>query len=400
MQENENEKKKVGFFGKIKNILFVDDETVDDKEAPVLPDYKNKPEEIKEEIKEVKEEPQVIGSRLNNERKEFEDEEEIEVEEEKEEEVKEEVKEEKESPFFSFDEDEFKRLTSRVARSEAINKENDSIVMPAIKSNYNIPNNTPKYESRSTTLSSVNNTAHPGRKPFVPSPVISPVYGILDKNYSKEDIVDRRTERKPKDMDNLDRVRTKAFGDNNKEEKKDIKVEEVKEEKIEIKERIVPTIDELPKRDEKIVTREERKKVEEVNNKAEEINNKVEEVEDNVEIDLPTLDNKVIDSIDEKFSSPIEEELNNMINTDEEEDLVDEEETNGTKKPAKLDDLEKTSTLKILDDIEKELNSIKPLNSEKNDDEEADKSDDTVEKDIFDMISSMYEGGDEEDDSD
>ena len=47
MQDNENEKKKVGFFGKIKNILFVDDETVDDKDTPILPDYKNRQEEQK-----------------------------------------------------------------------------------------------------------------------------------------------------------------------------------------------------------------------------------------------------------------------------------------------------------------------------------------------------------------
>ena len=185
MQENENEKKKIGFFGKIKNILFVDDETVDEKDTPVLPDYKNKQEEVKEEPVEEKEEPQVIGSRLNNERKEVVFAEEPVLEEIKEEVIVEEVKEEKESPFFSFDEDEFKRLTSRVARSEAGNKENDSISKPAIKNNY-YNTGTSKYENKSSTLSSVSNTAHPGRKPFVPSPVISPVYGILDKNYSKE----------------------------------------------------------------------------------------------------------------------------------------------------------------------------------------------------------------------
>ena len=48
MQENENEKKKIGLFGKLKNILFVDDESIDDtKEEPILPDYKNKIEEMK-----------------------------------------------------------------------------------------------------------------------------------------------------------------------------------------------------------------------------------------------------------------------------------------------------------------------------------------------------------------
>jgi len=394
MQENESEKKKVGFFGKLKNILFVEDE-----EETVLPDY-NKQEEKEEakevkEVKETKEETHVvIGSRLNNDRRDIDDDvyepRVEEVKEEKEEPVveKEEKEEAKESPFFSFDEDEFKRLTSRVARSEAANRENEKVVTPAVNNNYN---NTVKYESRTTVMSSVSSTAHPGRKPFVPSPVISPVYGILDKNYSKEDIIDKRTDRKAKTMDNLDRVRTKAFGNNKQEEEQ---VVEVKKEKVEIKERIVPTVDDLPKREEKPVVREEGVKPEEVVKELE---------EEKVDIEMPTLDAKPIDTIsdvDDKISSPIEEELNNMIINDEEEEFVNEDETNGVRTGTKLDDLEKTSTLKILDDIEKELNNIKPVNNDNVEVEEDTDNDETVEKDIFDMISSMYEGGDDEDDSD
>ena len=69
-----------------------------------------------------------------------------------------------------------------------------------------------------------------------------------------------------------------------------------------------------------------------------------------------------------------------------------------------MDDLEKTSTLKILDDIEKELNSIKPISKEAEAEEDAivkehEKSlDDTLENDLFNLIDSMYEEGDEEDD--
>ena len=44
---------------------------------------------------------------------------------------------------------------------------------------------------------------------FKPSPVISPVYGVLDKNYKKEDIVVRNEEKKIIDVDS---VRKKAFG--------------------------------------------------------------------------------------------------------------------------------------------------------------------------------------------
>jgi len=44
---------------------------------------------------------------------------------------------------------------------------------------------------------------------FTPSPVISPVYGVLDKNYKKEDIIVKAEEKKTIDVDS---VRKKAFG--------------------------------------------------------------------------------------------------------------------------------------------------------------------------------------------
>lgn len=47
------------------------------------------------------------------------------------------------------------------------------------------------------------------QRKFHPSPVISPVYGILDKNYKKEDIVVRTPDKKVIDVDS---VRKKAFG--------------------------------------------------------------------------------------------------------------------------------------------------------------------------------------------
>jgi hypothetical protein len=56
------------------------------------------------------------------------------------------------------------------------------------------------------------------KKKFKLSPVISPVYGILDKNYKKEDIIEKKTE--PEDYFGykgdtalrVDKVRKKAFG--------------------------------------------------------------------------------------------------------------------------------------------------------------------------------------------
>ncbi len=51
------------------------------------------------------------------------------------------------------------------------------------------------------------------KKTFRPSPVISPVYGVLDKNYKKEDIVTvKKEEPKPKKKFDIDAIRKKAFG--------------------------------------------------------------------------------------------------------------------------------------------------------------------------------------------
>ena len=52
---------------------------------------------------------------------------------------------------------------------------------------------------------------------FKPTPIISPIYGILDKNYSKDDIVERKDIRKSNAQnvttsDKFDEVRNKAYG--------------------------------------------------------------------------------------------------------------------------------------------------------------------------------------------
>ena len=54
----------------------------------------------------------------------------------------------------------------------------------------------------------------PKEKIFKPTPIISPVYGILDKNYHKEDIVERKDTNpiKPKTNVTIDTIRNKAYG--------------------------------------------------------------------------------------------------------------------------------------------------------------------------------------------
>ena len=48
---------------------------------------------------------------------------------------------------------------------------------------------------------------------FKPTPIISPVYGVLDKNYHKEDIVDRKeVVHEAADGLSVDSIRNKAYG--------------------------------------------------------------------------------------------------------------------------------------------------------------------------------------------
>ena len=64
---------------------------------------------------------------------------------------------------------------------------------------------------------------------FKPSPIISPIYGILDKNYKKEDVVQKKEVRLSSGYSrgslNVDAVRNKAYGD--AEKKEEIPVKEV-----------------------------------------------------------------------------------------------------------------------------------------------------------------------------
>ncbi len=64
-------------------------------------------------------------------------------------------------------------------------------------------------------ISTVKETKRDDAKPFRPSPVISPVYGILDQNYTKDDVI---VKSEKKDL-NLDDVRKKAYGTKKKEDK-------------------------------------------------------------------------------------------------------------------------------------------------------------------------------------
>lgn len=144
-----------------------------------------------------------------------------------------ELKKEEKKPVF-FTDDDFNDLDSHF-KQEEVPKRNE-----LKKENYNFvnikPNEEPKervYSSDYNPTKSANdylekyNEENGGAKEpyqgntniekktpkFKPTPIISPVYGILDKNYHKEDIVNKN-ETKYKAIDGLsvDSIREKAYG--------------------------------------------------------------------------------------------------------------------------------------------------------------------------------------------
>lgn len=213
----------MSFFDKLKNVLFEDDEET------VVEEEKKKEEPKKEEVR--------FSSQSNSTP-----------------EKKEEPKKEP-SVFQSFDEEEFDRIAAinknrllerdRKAREEK-EKEEEKRRLEARQERETLNAGYRRYEELRYGTSATSNketkeepkprdtrtSATPKEpseyrqniynkpvaskepvKKFTPSPVISPVYGVLDKNYRKEDILPRASSEGtlPKIMD-VDNVRKKAFG--------------------------------------------------------------------------------------------------------------------------------------------------------------------------------------------
>ena len=372
-------------FEKLRNLLS--DEEDDVEQMPVFSkNESNKKEEVKEEQpidkKEV-EVKQIIPTRFKNEdtfnEKQYEEDDilsEISSREIKdfdsfEPTVEEDPVEEKKSPFLTFDEDEFERLnahireneTKSIERQEQENKE--TISKRSELSTYS-PTNITFDRHRNEDRYKIHNDGPKTTKKFTPSPVLSPVYGVLDKNYTKEDIIDKKDGIK----------REKIIKPIKKPDKLSIEEEPIEVNIDAVRKKAYGMIDSLQKN---AMSRTEKKESEKV---FEEI--KVEEKEPKKNNNIkeePELDkNQTIETILEKESNPKKEEPE--------------------KSQKELNELEKTNTLKILDDIEKELNDAIPPKKEhieeQNEIEEPTEEHETLEDDLFDLIDSMYEQGEED----
>lgn len=297
----------MGLFGKIKNI-FYDEEIVDVPEEPKSVE-KPKIEEVKVEkkVESIKRETPVINTTPTYSERE--------------------IFTRETTNTFKFpmlDEEEVKLARTRVNALESARMEKKKEETEKAR--------TDKYKDlfkENTTTSS-----KPDRI-FKPSPVISPVYGVLDKNYTREEIIERQENitrtTNPKDM-NYDAVRRKAYG--TLEDELESTLSKLSE--PEIHEKV-----------EKPVTKEEEKSIEDLLN----------EIEGNR--------NMSIGDIEEKIKDKMEEEEQESISDDE---FLKEFMARTSKKEEETIKEEKATT--------------------KEEDVDADK---TLEHDLFNLIDSMYE---------
>lgn len=306
-------------------------------------------EEVEEEIKPIKNEVRHIEVeapiRETREQKlSFEDE----IEEE----------EKKEDKFVFFSDDDFKDLEQKEVKTRPIVPEE------------------PKQMYRSTTIEDLDD-----KKTFKPSPIISPVYGVLDKNYSKEEVVTKKNsiDRPINRHLSVDDVRRKAYGTIEDDFKDTFNGDNVESNEVaEVSN--IDIFEELEKYD----------KLDALQDKID-----VKEDIDNKEIDV----DEIFDSLDNK-----KEEILDELDTKKEEilDELDNKKEDIITNDNNLDDLDlDEETLELSRQLESqkqrldEINDFIPENEEPITDEEPEK-DDLNESELFDLIDSMYDKKDDE----
>ena len=181
------------------------------------------------------------------------------------------------------------------------------------------------------------------KKQFRPTPIISPVYGILDQNYKKEDVIVKKDIlRRPNEL-SLEEVRKRAFGS----------LED------EIEQNLTST-----KEEEKIV----------------------EMPKEIIEVEEPVDKSKTIGELIEEDALSINVPEIKSINEDEEEYTINDEDEIVLEEPQKtIEDLFE----KEQDDSEGiEIEDYNSLDEEENNDEN---EIDEEEADLFSLIDSMYE---------
>ena len=204
-------------------------------------------------------------------------------------------------------------------------------------------------------------------KKFKPSLIISPVYGVLDKNYSKEEIVHKNkvAYKNPESL-SVDDIRNKAYG-TLEDELKDALLG--KREEVSLKEiNDIDIFEELDKCDEEVTENSKTmdkdidKDIIDVDDLFDSLDNKKEEILD----ELDTKKEEILDELDNKKDYII-------INDDEE--------------------TEEDESLNLKKEIEKQKKKLAEINDILDDDKD---EDDLNESELFDLIDSIYEKKDDE----
>ena len=230
----------MGFMDKLKNIFFEEEEDEEIVEEPV-----KEKQEKEVVIKKVE-----IPKRNRVEEYKVSEEEQEEIKPQKENVSKNtEIKKENKTQDLIFDDEDFileqpkqvPKETTYTKQETYKTRENKEVV----KTESYYKKETPKYEYTKKEET---------KKVFTPSPIISPIYGILDKNYRKEEVKEKKEIRlstRPTKMD-FDSVRNKAFGDLENDLFPSTPVsEEKKKEKEEVKPRNINRLYDMTNKDEK-----------------------------------------------------------------------------------------------------------------------------------------------------
>ena len=277
----------MGLFNKLKNVLFEEEEIeIPVKETEIKKPVKQeenflkKPLERKKPVMEepIKDEPVLSDQEL--------------------------FKAEKTFDFPVFDDQEFENMKSLTAEEPP--KEEPKKSMGINLFDYEKPR-IKREETRSRTpeikgrVYDTKKSEDFSSRKFTPSPVISPVYGVLDKNYKKEDIVVKKEEKKAIE---IDAVRKKAFGtledniEKSLHEKKESRIRFEEDEKVDrlLEEAVMDSIE--------VSDKEATKR----SNKVElEVMDKPKEKSPQAKVEEDTLENDLFDLIDSMYENKEDE---------------------------------------------------------------------------------------------
>jgi hypothetical protein len=233
------------------------------------------------------------------------------------------------------------------------------------------------------------------KKEFKPSPIISPVYGVLDKNYKKEEIKIKRSPRVYKSSITIDDVRNKAYGTLEDDIKDDLLGKTLLQEEEPVQSEI-DIFEELDKYDDDNIEPEEK-----ITRSTSDVDEIFDKLDDKKEEILDELDNKkveILDEIDTKKNSfdLLTEDV--MDNISSEEELDENEEIN--QEETTLED----DTETLAQELELQKQKLEEINSMMNENKKTTKTkkkeepieDDLDESELFDLIDSMYEKKDDE----